>query len=226
MKILGLDDIEVAHRRVLVRIDLDVDEDYSRLEFAEETLDYLLGKMAKLIIIGHKGRPEGKVVPELSLVPLASVLGGVVGEKVNFVNEINGLEAQKLAQNLPGGEILLLENLRFDLGEEHNDETFAKNLSTLGEVYVNEAFADSHRAHASIVGIPKFLPHAAGIRLVKEVETLSKVLESPQRPLVLVIGGIKKDKIDYIKEFTKIADKILVGGRLPLYFKDENPNPS
>jgi phosphoglycerate kinase len=226
MKILGLDDIEVAHRRVLVRIDLDVDEDYSRLEFAEETLDYLLGKMAKLIIIGHKGRPEGKVVPELSLVPLASVLGGVVGEKVNFVNEINGLEAQKLAQNLPGGEILLLENLRFDLGEEHNDETFAKNLSTLGEVYVNEAFADSHRAHASIVGIPKFLPHAAGIRLVKEVETLSKVLESPQRPLVLVIGGIKKDKIDYIKEFTKIADKILVGGRLPLYFKDENPDPS
>jgi len=225
MNLPTLEKADVSGKRVIVRLDLDVDEDYSRLEFAEETLDYLLGKMAKLIIIGHKGRPEGKVVTELSLAPLASVLGGVVGEKVNFVNDIIGPEAQKAAQNLPDGEILLLENLRFNLGEEQNDETFAKNLSSLGEVYINEAFADSHRAHASITGVPKFLPHAAGFRLNKEVETLSKVLESPKKPLVLVIGGIKKDKVEYIKEFTKIADKILVGGRLPIYFGDENPDP-
>lgn len=226
MKLPGLSDINVAGKRVLVRIDLDVDEDYSRLEFAESTLDYLLGKMAKLIIIGHKGRPEGKVVSELSLSPLASVLGGVVGEKVNFVNDIVGNEAQKAAQNLPDGEILLLENLRFDLGEEQNNETFAKNLSSLAEVYINEAFADSHRSHASIVGIPKNLAHAAGFRFVKEVENLSKVLESPRKPVVLVIGGVKKDKIEYINEFSKIADKILVGGLLPIYFKDTNPDPS
>lgn len=226
MNLPGLSDINVASKRVLVRIDLDVDEDYSRLEFAESTLDFLLEKMAKLIIIGHKGRPEGKVVPELSLAPLAQVLGGVVGEKVNFVNDITGLEAQKKAQNLPDGEILLLENLRFDLGEEQNSVTFAKNLSALGEVYVNEAFADSHRSHASIVGIPKFLPHAFGFRFVKEIETLSKVFEMPRRPVVLVIGGIKKDKVDYIKDFKKIADKILVGGLLPIYFKDVNPDPS
>src|SRR3989344_3560230 len=226
MKLPSLSDINVAHRRVLVRIDLDVDEDYSRLEFAESTLDYLHSKMAKLIIIGHKGRPEGKVVPELSLSHLASVLGGVVGEKVNFINDIVGIEAEKAAQNLPDGEILLLENLRFDLGEEQNNETFAKNLSLLGEVYINEAFADTHRAHASIVGIPKFLPHAFGFRFVKEVETLSKVLDEPRRPVVLVIGGIKKDKIEYIKEFVEIADKILVGGVLPIYFKDLNPDPN
>jgi len=226
MKLPNISDINVASKRVLVRIDLDVDEDYSRLEFAEETLDYLHTKMAKLIIIGHKGRPEGKVVPELSLSPLASVLGGVVGEKVNFVNDIVGIEAQKAAQNLPDGEILLLENLRFDLGEEQNNEIFAKNLSALGEVYINEAFADSHRSHASTIGIPKYLPHAAGFRFIKEVETLSSVLEFPKKPLVLVIGGIKKDKIEYIKEFTKIANKILVGGVLPMYFKDLNPDPN
>lgn len=226
MKLPSLNDINVGSKKVLVRIDLDVDEDYSRLEFAEETLDFLLGKMAKLIIIGHKGRPEGKIVPELSLSPLAHVLGGVVGEKVHFVNDITGLEAQKAAQNLPDGEILLLENLRFDLGEEQNSDIFAKSLSSLGEVYVNEAFADSHRPHASIVGLPKLLPHAFGFRFVKEIETLSKVLEAPRRPVVLVIGGIKKDKVDYIKDFTKIADKILVGGLLPIYFKDVNEDPS
>src|SRR3989337_1562705 len=206
-----LTDLDVSGKRVIVRMDLDVEEDYTRLEFAEETLDYLVKKMTRLIIIGHKGRPEGEKLPELSLAAVADVLGGVVGEKVNFFHDITGYEVQKRVQILPGCEILLLENLRFDTGEEKNDENFSKDLADLGEVYVNEAFAVSHRPHASIVGIPKFLPHYAGFRFVKEVETLSKVLETPQRPVVLVIGGIKEDKVEYIKNFTGLADKILVG---------------
>lgn len=220
-----LSKFNVSGKKVLIRLDLDVDEDYTRLEFAKKTLDFLAENMAKTIIIGHKGRPEGKVNSELSLSPLAQVLGGVVGKTVDFVNDIVGPEAQKKAQNLPDGEIILLQNLRFDLGEEQNNETFSRNLSSLGEVYINEAFAVSHREHTSIVGIPKLLPHFAGFRFIKEVENLSKVLDAPKRPVVLVIGGIKKDKIEYIKNFTRLADKILVGGRLPLYFGDENPEP-
>lgn len=226
MKLPKLTDLNVSGKRVIVRMDLDVEEDYSRLEDAESTLDYLVENMARTIIIGHKGRPEGEKLPELSLAPLADVLGGVVGEKVNFFHDTVGYEVKKRSEMLSVGEILLLENLRFEKGEEQNDETFSKSLSDLGELYANEAFAVSHRSHASIVGIPKFLPHVAGFRFVKEVEILNKVLESPKKPVVLVIGGIKKDKVEYIKSFTKIADKILVGGRLPILFGDENPDPN
>lgn len=225
MNLPKLTDFDVSGKRVLVRLDLDVDDDYSRLEFAEETLDFLVGNMAKTIIIGHKGRPEGEKIPELSLAPLAAVLGGVVGERVNFFHDVTGYEVKKKVEALSEGEILLLENLRFEKGEEENDEGFAKNLADLGEIYVNEAFAVSHRPHTSIVGVPRFLPHAAGFRFVSEVETLRKVLETPQRPVVLVIGGIKEDKVEYIKNFTRTADKILVGGRLPIYFGEENPDP-
>lgn len=221
-----LDNLDIKGKKVLVRLDLDVDEDYTRLEFAESTLDFLVKKMAKLIIIGHKGRPEGQEIPELSLAPIANVLGGVVGEKVNFFHDVIGYEVQKRIEMLSEGEILLLENLRFDASEEKNDETFSKNLASLGEIYINEAFAVSHRGHASIVGVPKFLPHFAGFRFLKEVENLSKVLEAPKRPVVLVIGGIKNDKVEYIRNFTKMADKILVGGRLPIYFGEENPDPA
>ncbi len=206
-------------------MDLDVDDDYTRLEFAEETLDYLVSKKARVIIIGHKGRPEGERMPELSLERLAPVLSGVVGEKVDFIHDNAGYEVEKRVKMLSEGNLLLLENLRFDKGEESNDEKFARDIASLGEIYVNESFAVSHREHASIVGIPKLLPHAAGFRLQKEVENLSRVLESPNRPVVLVVGGIKKDKIDYIHNFTKIADKILVGGRLPLFYPDGSPDP-
>ncbi|KKQ52994.1 MAG: Phosphoglycerate kinase [Candidatus Woesebacteria bacterium GW2011_GWA1_39_21b] len=226
MNLPKLTDLDVSGKRVIVRMDLDVEDDYTRLEFAEETLDYLVSKMARLIIIGHKGRPEGERLPELSLAPIASVLGGVVGEKVNFFHDIVGYEVEKRAKTLGEGEILLLENLRFEAGEESNDEAFSKDLASLGEVYVNEAFAVSHREHASIVRLPKYLPHAAGFRFEKEVENLNKILENPKRPVVLIIGGIKEDKVEYIKSFTKIADKILVGGRLPILFGDENPDPS
>src|SRR3972149_8576059 len=202
MNLPKLSDFGVAGKRVIVRMDLDVDDDYSRLELAEGTLDFLVGKMAKLIIIGHKGRPEGERLPELSLAPIADVLGGVVGEKVNFFHDIVGYEVEKRAKTLGEGEILLLENLRFEKDEEENNEVFSKDLASLAEIYVNEAFAVSHRPHASIVGIPKFLPHFAGFRFLKEVEALYRVLVSPKKPVVLVIGGIKEDKVEYIRSFT------------------------
>jgi len=220
-----LKDIDVSGKRVIVRMDLDVEDDYTRLEFAEETLDYLVSKRARLILIGHKGRPEGERLPELSLSSIAQVLGGIVGERVNFFHDITGYEVEKRVKMFRLGNILLLENLRFDKGEEENDENFAKDLANLGDVYINEAFANSHREHASIVGIPKLIPHAAGFRFIKEVENLNRVLVSPKRPVVLVVGGIKQDKVGYIKSFTRIADKILVGGKLPLLFGEDNSNP-
>src|SRR3990167_4816175 len=171
MDLPKLSNVDVVGKRVIVRMDLDVDEDYTRLEFAEETLDYLVSKNTRLILIGHKGRPEGEKIPELSLAPIADVLGGIVGEKVNFFHDIVGYEVQKRAKMLGEGEILLLENLRFEKDEEENNEVFSKDLASLAEIYVNEAFAVSHRPHATIV------------------------------------------------------DKILVGGRLPLLFGEENPDP-
>src|SRR3989344_427016 len=218
-----LEGLDVSGKKVIVRMDLDVDDDYTRLEFAEETLDYLVSHKARVIIIGHKGRPEGEKLPELSLAPLAPVLGGIVGEKVDFFHDITGYEVEKRVKMLGMGNLLLLENLRFDKGEEANDENFTKDLASLGEIYINEAFAVSHRPHASITGLPKLLPHAAGFRFIKEVENLSHILVNPKRPVILVVGGIKKDKVEYIKNFTKIADKILVGGRLPLFYEKENP---
>ncbi len=225
MNLPSLEKVKVSGKKIILRLDLDVDEDYSRLELAEETLDFLVKNMAKVIIIGHKGRPKGKIDRGLSLAPISSVLGGVVGEKVNFVGDIIGAKAQEAAQKLPDGELILLENLRFDSGEEQNDEKFSKSLAELGEIFVNEAFAVSHREHASIVGIAKSLPHFPGFRFVNEVENLGRILDAPEKPVVLVIGGIKKDKVEYIKNFARMADKILVGGLLPAYFGQKNPNP-
>ncbi len=211
-----LEDVDVAGKRVIVRMDLDVTDDYTRIETAKDTLKYLVDNKAKIIIIGHKGRPEGKIVKDLSLEPLAKVISGIIGSDVKFIAN---------SQDLKDEEVVLLENLRFDAREEQNDEGFAKELASLGDFYVNEAFAVSHRAHASIVGIPKLLPHAAGFRFADEIEHLSRVTENPNRPLVFLISGIKKDKLEMIETIKKLADKVLVAGRLPDFmaedYKDE-----
>lgn len=196
-------DLDVTNKRVLVRADLDVDtsETY-RLEALLPTLKYLSSKSSKIILIGHRGRPEGKVVEELKMKPVEN-------------------ELRKIASGI---EFEVLENLRFDPGEEANDLEYTKKLASLGETYVNEAFANSHREHASIVGLPKLLPHAAGLRFVEEVNNLSRVFDpstgsGPRRPVVIIVGGSKKDKLDYIEDLKLIADKILVGGRLPDYLE-------
>lgn len=197
MELPKLTDIDVSGKRVLLRLDLDTEPDPNdlRIKASEETLDFLKEKGAKIIILAHRGRPEGKVDGSLSLQAFQPLFDKW-GAKVE-------------------------ENLRFDSGEEKNDPEFAKKLASLGDFYVNEAFASSHRIHASIVGLPKLLPHAAGFRFLKEVENLSRVTEKPVRPLVFIISGVKKDKLQYIKSFEAIADKILIGGRLPEYLGDE-----
>ncbi len=186
-----ISELDVKQKKVLLRLDLDCDPDPNdlRIKASGETLNYLKEKGASIIILAHKGRPEGKIDESLSLKPFQPIFDKW-GAKVE-------------------------ENLRFNPGEESNDPEFAKSLASLGEVYINEAFASSHREHASIVGIPKFLPHAAGMRFEKEVENLSKVFENPERPLLFIISGLKEDKLTYVKSFETFADKILIGGRLP-----------
>jgi phosphoglycerate kinase len=183
-------DIDVSGRRVLLRLDLDTTPDANdlRVRAARKTLDYLYSKKAKIIIIAHKGRPDGKVDKNLSLKPFEPIFSYWEAE--------------------------IKENLRFNPGEEANDESFVKEVASWGDVFVNEAFASSHRDHASIVGVPKILPHAAGYHFVAEVENLSKVFGS-ERPLIFIISGVKEDKLSYIEEFEKFADRVLVGGRLP-----------
>lgn len=200
MNIPKLEDVDVAGRRVIVRADLDFDPTDTqnlRLTSLFQTLDYIKEKGGEIILIGHRGRPEGKVVESLSLMPLKPLF-----EKWNLQLE---------------------ENLRFDPGEEINDIEFAKRLSTLGDFYVNEAFGVSHRNHASVVALPSLLPHAAGFRFVQEIEKLNKVVVGPKRPVISIISGLKEDKLSYIDGFLKFSERILIGGRLPDLIEDESP---
>lgn len=203
--------IDVKKRRVILRLDLDLSDaeinvGNLRLRSSIETLNYLISEEAKVVIIGHRGRPEGKKVEQLSLKPLALVLSELTGKEVIFEGE---------------GDIVLKENLRFDPGEEANNPEFAKKFAELGEVYVNEAFGVSHREHASIVGIPKIIPGAVGFHFEKEIENLEKIIHEPKRPLIYVISGVKEDKLKYINAFEEHADMVLVGGRLPEYLGDK-----
>lgn len=199
MNLPSLKNIDVEGKRVLVRADLDIDigENY-RLEALLPTLEYLSSRNAKIIVIGHLGRPCGKIVDELRIKPVEE-------------------ELRKIAKGI---DFEILENLRFDPGEEANDEMYAKKLASNGDIYVNEAFASSHRNSASITALPKLLPHAAGFRFEQEVNNLSKVFENPAKPVVFVVGGSKDDKKEYINSLESFADKILVGGRLPEYYGD------
>jgi len=199
MDLPQLKDLDTVGKRIIVRADLDFEPDEENLRFKAliPTLDYLKEKNAKIILIGHKGRPQGKVVADLSLMPFKKMFAKW------------------------GAEVL--ENLRFNPGEEANDERFAQELAAKGEAYINEAFAASHREHASIVSLPKILPHAAGLRFAAEVTNLNRVLENSREPVVAVISGLKEDKLSYIEGFRKFSDKILIGGRLPEYIHDSSP---
>lgn len=209
-----LKDAPVSGKRVLLRADLDVPiengrvgEDY-RLKALQPTLSYLREKEAKVLIAGHAGRPGGKFDPAFSLRPVAAYLGELRGEKVSL------LETTASARQFTG-PLGMLENLRFWPGEEENDPAFAQELADLADLYVNESFAASHRAHASIVGVPQHLPAWAGLRLEREVAELGGVLKDPARPLVFVLGGAKTEtKAPLVPAFARVADEVLLGGRL------------
>lgn len=202
MNLPKLENQELKEKKVLVRADLDVTEGENyRLEALLPTLKYLSSQSAKIILLGHRGRPEGKIVEELKMKPVEE-------------------ELRKMAEGI---EFEVKENLRFDPGEEANNSAFTQNLASLGDFYVNESFATSHRNAASITGLPKLLPHAAGLRFEKEIENLSKVLENPKKPVVFLISGLKEDKLSSVEPLEKIADKILIAGRLPDYLGDDHP---
>lgn len=225
MKIPRVDELDVIGKKVLLRADVDVGEtlgegDEIKLQTNKKTINFLLEKECKIIIVGHRGRPEGRKNENLSLALIAERLGQILNLNIEFVQHLETQRVRKEIKKLSTGSIVFLENLRFDSREEDNNEEFARSLSELGDVYVNEAFSASAREHSSIVGVPKLLPHAAGFHFINEAENLNRVLDKPKRPVIVIMGGVKRDKLDFLDDFKKFADKILIGGRLPEYIPD------
>ncbi len=225
-KKLFVEDLDVAGKRVIVRVDFNVPlkdgkvESDKRLKESLPTIDYLRKKNAKVILMSHLGRPDGKRVPDMSLRPVADALSALLGAPVAFADDCVGAPAEKAVSALAPGGVLLLENLRFHAAEEENDPAFAKQLASLADVYVNDAFGSAHRAHASTEGITKFVPQAAsGFLMKKELDYLGDALGSPKRPFVAVIGGSKvSGKIDVIKNLLPRVDKLLIGGGMTYTF--------
>jgi phosphoglycerate kinase len=223
----GLDTLDVQGKRVLVRVDFNVpmgvDEDGgkvvsddTRIVQALPTIEELRGRGAKLILVSHLGRPTGGYDPDLSLKPVVDRLRELIGgASVTLAPEVIGPQVRALSHELADGEILVLENVRFQDGETANDPGFAKELATIADVYVNDAFGAAHRAHASTEGVAHLLPSAAGRLLEREVDTLHGILEHPERPLVAVLGGSKvADKIAVIDRFLTLADAVVIGGAM------------
>ncbi len=217
-------DVDVHGKRVLVRVDFNVPisngvvTDNSRVKAALPTIEYLINHGAKVILMSHLGRPKG-VEDKLRLDPVAQTLADVLGKEVEKVDETIGPEAKEAVDKMKSGDVLLLENLRFDEREKKNDPEFAKELAGLADVYVDDAFGASHRAHASIVGVARYIPAVAGFLLEKEVDTLESLLKNPKRPLVAVLGGSKvSDKIGVIDKFLDIVDSLLIGGGMCFTF--------
>jgi len=223
---LFVEDLNVSGKRVIVRVDFNVPlkdgkvESDKRLKESLPTIEYLRKKNAKVILMSHLGRPDGKRVPDMSLRPVADALAALLGAPVEFAEDCVGPAAEKAVAALQPGGVLLLENLRFHAAEEENDPAFAKQLATLADVYVNDAFGSAHRAHASTEGIAKFVPQAAsGFLMKKELDYLGDALGNPKRPFVAVIGGSKvSGKIDVIKNLLPRVDKLLIGGGMTYTF--------
>ena len=191
-------DIDLKNKKVLVRCDFNVplDENFNitdnrRIVGALPTIKYLLENNCKVILCSHLGRPKGQVKKEFSLALVAKELSKLLGRKVKLAEDIIGPSAKELTSNMQNGEIVLLENVRFDSREEENDEEFAKELASMAEIYVNDAFGTAHRAHSSTAGVAKFLPAVAGFLMEKEINFLGTTLENPERPFMAILGGKK-----------------------------------
>lgn len=219
-------DIDVYDKTVLVRVDFNVPmsgnkiTDDNRVVEALPTIKYLIDKGAKVVLMSHLGRPEGKVDSKYSLKPVATRLQELLPDsKVIMAKDVIGEDAHKKAEALKMGDVLLLENLRFDAREEENDKEFCKELASLGEVYVNDAFGTAHRKHASTYGVAKLLPNAIGFLIEKELRIICGAIESPKRPFVAVLGGAKvKDKIGIIDSLLDSVDTLIIGGGMAYTF--------
>lgn len=214
-------DYEITGKKVLLRVDYNVPiengaiRDDFRIKASLPTLEYLLEQKCALILISHLGRPDGKPDPKFSLRPAAEALSKLVGKPVKFIDSVSGEQAKQAASGTMPGELTMLENLRFDPREESNDPQFARYLASLADVYVDDAFAVIHRAHASTSGVPKFLPALSGLLVEKEVTGITSALENPKRPFVAMIGGAKvSDKIEVLDNLLKKVDTLVIGGAM------------
>ena len=221
-----VEDIDVTGKRVLVRCDYNVPfdsdgniTDTKRIDESIKTLRYLIDHNAKVIICSHRGRPKGTVKPELSLAPTIPYLSKVLGQQVQMATDVVGESAKALCSNLQEGQVMMLENVRFEKGEEANNPAFAKELASLADIYVNDAFGTSHRAHASTAGVAAYLPAVCGYLIQKELQVLGNALNHPARPFVAILGGAKvSDKIGVITALLDKIDVLIVGGGMAYTF--------
>lgn len=220
-------DVDVAGKKILLRCDFNVPQDKEtgaitsdkRIVAALPTIRYLLEKKAAVIACSHLGKPKGEWKSKLSLAPVAQRLSELLGQEVIFAKDIVGEDAKAKAAALQGGQIMLLENLRFDPREEKNDPSFAKELASMAELYVSDAFGTVHRAHASTAGVAAYLPAVSGLLVAKELEVMGGALNNPKRPFVAVLGGAKvSDKIGVINNLLDKADTIIIGGGMAYTF--------
>ncbi len=223
-----IEDLDISKKRVLVRCDFNVPMDSegritddTRIRAALATIEYLINGNAIIILMAHLGRPKGKVATKYSLAPVARKIEELLNKEVIFVDDASviGKETKKKARALKPRDIMLLQNLRFREEEEKNDEAFSKELASLGDIFVNDAFGTAHRAHSSTAGIAKYLPAVAGYLIQREVHFLGKTLENPEKPFVAILGGAKvSDKIGVIEKLIEKVDILLIGGGMAYTF--------
>lgn len=216
-----IEDYDFENKKVLVRVDFNVPLDDEgnitedeRIIAAIPTITFLLEKNAKIILMSHLGRPKGQVVEKLKMNKIAKKLSDLLDKEVIKLDDCIGQDVREKVNEMKNKDVILLENLRFHAEEENNDEEFAKELASLADVYVNDAFANSHRSHASMTTITKFLPSCAGFLVEEELKVLTKMMQNPEKPFVAIIGGAKPDKMNVIRNLLNIADKIIIGGVL------------
>jgi phosphoglycerate kinase len=221
-----VEDIDVGGKKVLVRCDFNVPfddkgniTDPKRINEALKTIRYLVGHKAKVILCSHLGRPKGEFNPKYSLAPVAAYLSKALGQEVKMAKDVVGESAKNTAASLKNGEVELLENVRFEKGEEKNDPAFAKELASLAEIYVNDAFGTAHRAHASTAGVADYLPAVCGYLIQKEITVMGNALANPKRPFVAILGGAKvSDKIGVITNLLDKVDTLIIGGGMAYTF--------
>ena len=220
-----VEDLQVTGKKVLVRCDFNVKMENGvitsdkRIVASLPTIKYLIENGAKVILCSHLGRPKGEVVPEFSLAPVAARLSELLGQEVKMAKDVVGESAQALAADLKDGEVLLLENVRYEKGETKNDPELSKKFADLAELYVNDAFGSAHRAHSSTAGVAEHLPAACGYLIQKEIEFIGGALENPKRPLVAILGGAKvSDKIGVITNLIDKFDTLIIGGGMAYTF--------